>query len=328
MGLTNRRAYAGKVLKVRNRPNWLLLSLVAVSVAISEVLPFFWGHLFLSGSLYSYISTNILICVSQVGPTFVMPIFHLEICGRFTWFVRALMWLSAPITVAPAYALRRFRRWRKRGQRTLMDGLLSLNELTEFIHLHEKGQNLGGMVDDRVGNAMRALLESQIAECSSGRRVEMERSRSISVSRSVAALNGQSFQREGSTIIDDERALELTSIQPHRQEGSTAIEEIPAPGLRKRGERNFEGHETIIATISMQVPQQALIKDHSHRPLTPDMNRYVKVGAPNELLLQGNSFLENSGVSVTPRRRRLPVRKSYWSNRKGNGFVTDSFLLE
>ena len=282
-------------MKVRNRPNWLLLSLVAMSVAIAEVLPFFWAHLFMSGSSYSYIASNIVICVSQVGPTLVMPIFHLEISGRFTWLVRFFMWLSLPVTLIPAYALHQFRRWRKRGQPTRIDGLLPPNELIEFIHLHETSSGFGGMVNDHVGKAMRSLLEEQIAMEVSSRNVETESSCSIPLRANVALSSVQSLQEEvhqvhheGSTSNDDSISLESTNIRLHRQEGSTAIEEVPTPGLRKRGERSTEGYESVASKVSMQIPQQALIKEPIHGSPTLVNNRYMGVGAPNGLPLRRN----------------------------------------
>ena len=253
------RECAGKVLKVRNRPDWLLLSLVAVSVAIGEVLPVLWSHLFLAGTLSSYVTTNVVIIVSQVGPTFVMPIFHLEISGHCTGFVRFIMWFSAPVTMVPAYALRRFRRWRKRGQQAHMDGLLPLDELIEYIHLHEKGQGYGGTLDNHVGKAMRDLMEAQISSESSSRHVETEVSWSI---QSSASASVQSLHLEGSTAIDAESANGSTNIRSHHQEGSTALEDVHAPGLKKRGDRNTEGHEPLFPV--MRIPQQALIKDPIH----------------------------------------------------------------
>ena len=43
-GKSQRRILAGKVLKVRNRPDWLLLSLMFVSIATAELLPVLWTH--------------------------------------------------------------------------------------------------------------------------------------------------------------------------------------------------------------------------------------------------------------------------------------------
>ena len=323
-GLMTHRMFAGKVLKVRNRPDWLLLSLVAVSVVIAEVLPIFWSHLFMAGSTASYIMTNIVIFISQVGPTFVMPVFHLEISGRFTWFVRLIMWLSAPVTVIPAYALRRLRRWRKRGQKAHMDGLLPLNELVEYIHLHEKGQGYGGTLDDHVGTAIRKLIEEQLSDEASSRRVETEGS--WSVSEGIGSTSLQSLHLEGSMAIATESTVGPTGIGSHQQEGSTGIEDVPVSGLRKRGERSTEGHEPFVPV--MQVPQQALIKEPIHRSPPPVNHRYVEQGALDGQALRRDFPFQNVSNAVTPRRHRLPMMESYLNERKVSGLSTDSFLLE
>lgn len=297
------RIFAGKVLKVRNRPDWLLLSLVAVSVAIAEVLPLFWNHLFAGGSVPSYVATNLVILVSQVGPTFVMPVFHLEISGRFTWFVRLIMWFSAPVTVAPAYALRRFRKWRKRGQQTRMDGLMPLDELIEYIHLHEKGQGWGGTLDNHVGKAIRTLMEEQVSSEASSIQGETEGSWSIQTSESVASTSVQSFHLEGSTAIDAESAVGPTGIRSHRQEGSTAIENVPAAGLRKRGERSTEGHEPVVPI--MRVPQQALIKDLIRGSPTLVNDRCVEDNTLIAKVPRWDFPVQNLSNSAPPRRHRL-----------------------
>ena len=317
------RTFAGKVLKVRNRPDWLLLSLLAVSVAIGEVLPVLWSHLFLAGSLSSYVTTNMVIVVSQIGPTFIMPFFHLEISGRCTWFVRFIMWFSAPVIMVPAYALRRFRRWRKRGQQAHMDGLLPLNELIEYIHLHEKGQGYGGTLDNHVGKAMRDLMEAQISSESSGRHVETKGSWSIQSSASAIV---QSLNPEGSRVIDAESAVESTDIRSHHQEGSTALENVHAPGLKKRGDRNTEGHEPVLTV--MQVPQQALIKDPIHGSPIPVNDQYMGQIALNSKALRREFPLQNISNSATPCRHRLAIMEAYRNTRKDSGLGTDSFLLE
>ena len=317
------RTCAGKVLKVRNRPDWLLLSLVAVSVAIGEVLPVLWSHLFLAGTLSSYVTTNVVIIVSQLGPTFVMPFFHLEISGRCTWFVRFIMWFSAPVTMVPAYALRRFRRWRKRGQQAHMDGLLPLDELIEYIHLHEKCQGYGGMLDNHVGKAMRALMEAQISSESSSRHVETEGSWSI---QSSASASVQSLHPEGSTAIDADSVDGPTDIRSHRQEGSTAVEGVHAPGLKKRCDRNTEGHEPGLPI--MRVPQQALIKDPIHGSPIPVNDRYMGQIALNPKALRREFPLQNISNSATPCRHRLAIMEAYRNKRKDSGLGTDSFLLD
>lgn len=296
--LTPPRNFAGKVLRVRNRPDWLLVSLVVLSVAILEVLPIFWSHLFMASTSTSYITSNIVILVSQVGPTMVMPVFHLEISGRFTWLVRLIMWLCAPVTVLPAYALQRLKQWRKRGQPVHMDGLLPLNELIEFIRLHEKGQKYGGTLDDNAGKAIRFLLEGQILGETSSAHVETEGSRPSHFTESTESTTMQSLHPEGSTTLETQCISGPTRIRSHCQEGSTAIEEIRASGLRKRGERSTEGHEPVVSMIPIEIPEQAILKDPIHGPPTTVSNRYVEPSALNGRPLRRDFPLEDLSNSI------------------------------
>ena len=181
-----------------------------------------------------------------------------------------------------------------------MDGLLPLNELKEFIHLHEKGQGYGGMLDNDVGNSMRILLERQLSREAPSIRLETQGFCSMQSTESVASTGVQSFLREGSRAVETESIDGPTSIQSHRQEGSTAIEDVPAPGLRKRGERSTECYETVLTMISMQIPEQALIKDPIHRSSAPVNNRCVEQGAPNGLPLRRYFPLQNLRDSVKP----------------------------
>ena len=351
-GLIPYRSLAGKVLKVRNRPDWLLVSLVVVSVAILEALPVLWSHLFLASNTTSYLTNNVVILVSMVGPTFVMPIFHLEISGRFTWFVRSVMWLSAPITLLPAYALRRLKQRRRSGQQAHMDGLLPLNELIQFILLHERGQGYGGTLNNDVGETIRDLLKGQISGEAANADVETEESWSIQ-SESVGSSSVQSRHLEGPTAVETRNASRRSSIglhdqeestainiestsgptklRSHGQEGSTAVEDIPASGLRKRGERSTECYEPVAPMVSMQMPEQALVKGSIHASPTLVNNRYMGQGAPNtrRMMPPRRKYpLQNLSNLVTPRRRRLPMMESCRKQRKDSGLVTDSFLLE
>ena len=347
-GLIRYRRFARKVLKIRNRPDWLLVSLVVVSVIILEVLPIFWGHLFMASRASSYLTSNVVILVSQVGPTFVMPIFHLEISGRCTGLIRLVMWLSAPITLLPAYALRQIKQWRKRGQQPHMDGILPLDELIEFIHLHEKGQGNGGTLEDHVGKAMRDLLKGQISAEASSTHVETGAFQPIQFINSVSSTSVQwcgqdpavgtehtsrptsvlSHGQEESRAIDIETASRPTSIRSHGQEASTAIEDVPVSGLRKRGERSTERYEPVAPMVSMQMSE--LVKDPTHTSSTFVNDRHVGQGTPNarrKMPLRWRYPLQNLSISVTPRKQRVSMRESYRNERKDSGLVTDSFLL-
>ena len=321
MELIIHRNFAGRVLKVRGRPNWMLCSLVVVSVAIGEALPLFFSHLFSGNSSGSFIMTNLVIIVSQVGPTFVMPVFHLEVIGRVTWFIRLIMIFSAPAAVFPAYGLRRIKQWRKRGQPVHLEGLLTPNELIEFIRLHERSQGFGGMVEDHVGKAARDLLEEQISREDRSTRdlssthIETEGTEPSQLTESIRSTLNQSLHEEESTAPDIESNPRPISIRSHFQEGSTAIEDAHVTGLRKRGERSTDGYEPIITVTGVKVPEQALMSVN---------NRCLKFNAPSGRPLQQGIALQDRSNSAIPLcRHRPPLMQSYWNARKENGLVTE-----
>ena len=201
-----------------------------------------------------------------------------------------------------------------------MEGLLPLDELTEFIRLHEKGQGYGGTLDDHVGKAIRTLLERQVSVEVFGVHAELEESRSIQPIESVRQY------QDGSTAVGSDTTNGPTSIHLHRQDGSTAIEDLPALGLRKRSERSIEGYGPIVSMASMQT-EQALIIDTMHGSRTPVNNDYVEQRAPNRSRRLDLPLKDPSNL-FTPRRRRIPMFESYRKDRRNSGLVTDSFLSE
>ena len=280
----------------------MLCSLVVVSVAIGEALPLFFGHLFSGNSSGSFIMSNLVIMVSQVGPTFVMPVFHLEVTGRVTWFIRLIMILSAPVAVFPAYGLRRIKQWRKRGQPVHLEGLLPLNELIEFIRLHERGQGFGGTIEDHVGKAVRHLLEEISREDPStgdlsSTHIGTEGTELSQLTESIRSTINQSLHEEESMAPDIESNRRSISIRSHCKERSTAIEDAHVTGLRKRGERSTEGYEPIITVTGVKVPEQALMSVN---------NRYRKCNAPSGRPLQQDFALQDRSNSVIPPCRQRP----------------------
>ena len=78
----------------------------------------------------------------------------------------------------------------------------------------------------------------------------------------------------------------------------------------------------------MRLPQQALIKDSIRGPPIAVNDGYMGQGALNLKALRREISLPNFSNSVTPRRNRLPMMKTYRNERKDRGLGTDSFLLE
>lgn len=155
------RKQAATILQVRSRPNWLLTSLVLASVMVSEGLPLVLDHLFKPGSYGAFIvSTLAVALVGQIIPQLIMPLYILEFGGRCIWFVKITMWLMAPFAFPFAYALKLFRTGRVRRKSINMDGVLEMNELVEFVRLHEQSEKRGGTLADAAGAMVRTLMDN------------------------------------------------------------------------------------------------------------------------------------------------------------------------
>lgn len=111
-----------------------------------------------------FISTTAIALFGEIIPQAIMPLYILEIGGRTMWFLKCVMLFLALPACVPAYALRRFRKWRvgentDKTERT--DGIMEADELMEFIRLHEQGQRFGGPLTDEGGAMARSIVIGQ-----------------------------------------------------------------------------------------------------------------------------------------------------------------------
>lgn len=156
------REYAGKLLKVRSHPNWLLASLIITSVAISEALPLVLSHIFRPGYWLPFVlSTLIVAFMGQFVPYAIMPMYILRVAGQMTWLLEILKCLTAPASVPTAWLIRCGKEWRfKHGHRKL-ESILQMDELEAFIKLHEVDEGFGGRVKEEVGAVARGVIRNQ-----------------------------------------------------------------------------------------------------------------------------------------------------------------------
>ena len=148
---------------IRSRPNWLLVTLIIVSVMIGEGVPLSMSYLMPTRSswLTFLISTTTIALFGELIPQALVPMFSLEIGGRAFWFLRFLMWIFAVPACIPAYGLRRLRRWRGKMHSDKRDGILDVDEMREFIRLHIRSCGNGGSLTDECGSLVRAVLSGQ-----------------------------------------------------------------------------------------------------------------------------------------------------------------------
>lgn len=156
------REYAGKILKIRQHPNWLLASLIITSCAISEALPLVLGHIFRPGFWLPFVlSTLIVSFMGQFVPYAVMPMYILRTAGKMTWFLGLIMWLTAPASIPTAWIIKSGKAWRFRHGHRKLDSILQMDELEVFIKLHEVDEGLGGQVESDVGAVARGIIRNQ-----------------------------------------------------------------------------------------------------------------------------------------------------------------------
>ncbi len=220
------RKHAQMILGVRGRPNWLLVSLILSSVMVAEGLPLILSHLFPPGSWAAFaISTLCVTVIGEILPQAIMPLFVLEVAGRMMWFVKALMWLMAIPGVLFAYPLRLFKTLKKKRHPYKMDGILEVDELIEFIRLHEKGEGLGGNLEDGVGCIARMMMVQQ---------EDVKHWKSVTVVHADPQGSSTTFQRHTNvdSVSDD--------ILSPMTEGSRISSNGTTRGLRRRTNRSSE----------------------------------------------------------------------------------------
>ena len=71
------------------------------------------------------------------------------------------MIITSPFSVPLGWCFRWCKVWGKRKQGWRADGVLDLEELGEFVRLHQRGVGLGGVLDDGVGGVVRGLIEGE-----------------------------------------------------------------------------------------------------------------------------------------------------------------------
>lgn len=157
------RKFAKRILTIRSHPNWLLVTLIITSVMVAQGLP--WTLSFLKPSMPPwtsfFFSTTSVVLLGEIMPQALVPPWILEVGGRAFWFLRCLMWILAVPACIPAYALRKAREWRGTKYLDRRDGILDLDEMIEFVRLHQHGCGYSGPLTDECGSLVRAVLSGQ-----------------------------------------------------------------------------------------------------------------------------------------------------------------------
>jgi len=215
-----------------------------------------------------------------------MPLFVLEFAGRMMWFVRALMWLMAIPGVLFAYPLRLFKTWKKKRHPYKMDGILELDELIEFIRLHEHGEGLGGRLEDGVGCIVRMMMVQQ---------EDVQHWESVVVLHSDPQGGSTIFQRYANTVS------ESNDILSPMAESSRGSSNGTTRGLRRRTNRSSEAYP---GTFSEKGPTafvpNSLRIDSTAEKVVDQPSYQIEDRSLGDIPL--------NQVSTTSSRRRLPSK--------------------
>ena len=150
------------------------------------------------------------------------------------------MWLMA-IPAAPfAYPLRLLQRWKNRHHPYQMDGILAMDELIEFIRIHEKGEGLGGRLEDGTGCMLRMIMVQQEG---------VKHWKSVIVLSSDSQASSTMFQRH----VNEEYETSDT-MSPMTESSRGSIQDITR-GLRRRTNRSSEAFpkalsETVVTALA------------------------------------------------------------------------------
>ena len=135
------------------------------------------------------------------------------------------MWLMAIPAVIFAYPLRLFKRWKKRRNPYKMDGILEMDELIEFIRLHEKGEGCGGSLEDGAGRIVRMMMVQQ---------EDVNHWKSVIVLYPSPQVSATTFQRHINPESEGDNILFPIA------ESSRGSSSGTARGLRRRTNRSSE----------------------------------------------------------------------------------------
>ena len=117
------------------------------------------NHLFEPGDWKPFIFSTLLVAtVGELLPQAIMPMFILPVVHRCSWFVHGVMWLTAPLSAPIGWV---FRWCRLKAATAQMEGILEVDELGEFLRMHEIDQGWGGALDLPIGCLLRRVLDAR-----------------------------------------------------------------------------------------------------------------------------------------------------------------------
>lgn len=163
------------------------------------------NHLFEPGDWKPFIFSTLLVAaVGELLPQAIMPMFILPVVHRCSWFVHGVMWLTAPLSAPIGWV---FRRCRLKAATAQMEGVLEVDDLGEFLRMHEVDQGWGGALELPIGSLLRRVLDvrdEMVGRTFDGGNILKMDSNCIIVER-----KWKKTQREDSNTINSNRLYDI-----------------------------------------------------------------------------------------------------------------------
>ena len=195
---------------------------------IAAVLPLINSHLWRTGAWYGYVASTVAgTVVGDILPQTIVSLFTMEVAVNMTWFAKILMGLMAIPALPFTGLLHLARRWRKKSNPYKMDGLLEIDELIEFIRIHEEGAELGGNLENGTGKMLRMMMKQH---------GDLQHWKMVVVVHSGPQSSFTIFQQR----IDAEAESSDVSSLTTESNGGSRQETIR--GLRRRTNQSSEAH--------------------------------------------------------------------------------------
>jgi metal transporter CNNM len=137
-GTARQRAYAQKISPVLSNPHRLLVTLLVCNALAAEALPLFLDRL-TDPITAVLVSVTVVLLFGEIIPQAACSAYGLEIGASSAPFVRALMFVTAPVAVPIAFVLDRVLGHRHTA-------LFRRAELKALVDIHKEGQAFGGQL--------------------------------------------------------------------------------------------------------------------------------------------------------------------------------------
>lgn len=137
-GTIRQRAYAKKISPVLSNPHRLLVTLLVCNALAAEALPLFLDRL-TDPITAVLVSVTVVLLFGEIIPQAACSAYGLEIGASSAPFVRALMFITAPVAVPIAFVLDRVLGHRHTA-------LFRRAELKALVDIHGEGQAFGGQL--------------------------------------------------------------------------------------------------------------------------------------------------------------------------------------